>query len=255
MNHTTALSNSKSLRKHAIPGPRKPLNFQTSDAGWSLIEIIVAVSILLLLATLVFNIAGNARDRSESMRCQSNLRETGMATMLYITDREGHLLPSKHWYSRVSSQGGMRDYLMEPTLAYAGSYNFDTILTCHTIKRLDPDSFPVYMNRGFSLNRYMLNKDPASRYDKDESTRPALRGGPLVLNNIPNPSAMWMFMDTGRSYATNLPMEYDLYQLFFPHGGKTNLVYADLRVDSLDNERLRNPPSKREFWGDLDLTD
>lgn len=246
--------------RHAIESdhPQTPgTGFRTNgdrrclNQGWSLIETIVAVSIVVLLAALVFSVTGNIQSRSDRLRCQANLRATGIATITYITDRNGALLPSKHWFSRVSSQGGMRDYLMDPAQAYSGEYNIDTILTCDAIKRIDPGSFPSFMNRGYSLNRFMLAKDPATSYDKNESERPPLPGGPLNLANIPNPSTMWMFMDTGRLYATNIPMNYEPYQLFFPHNEKTNLVFADLHVASMTENELSNPASLREFWGNL----
>lgn len=228
-------------------GHRNPL-----IQGWTLLETIVAISIFLLLSVLAVSIIGKAQARGDNLRCQSNLRDTGIATMSYIIDRNGTLLPSKHWYSRVSSQGGFREYLMDPVQAYSGQYHVDTILTCYAIKRLDPDKFPTYMNRGYSLNQFMLTKDPASKYDKDESSRPPLPGGAINMVNIPNPSSMWMFMDTGRSYATNLPMNYHPYQLFFPHDGKSNLVFADLHISNMTHAEVGNPASLREFWGNLE---
>jgi prepilin-type N-terminal cleavage/methylation domain-containing protein/prepilin-type processing-associated H-X9-DG protein len=65
----------------------------TTKNGFTLIELLVVISIIAVLAGMLLPAVSMVRDASRSAICMSNLRQCGMATMLYTADWDG-LLPS-----------------------------------------------------------------------------------------------------------------------------------------------------------------
>lgn len=63
------------------------------DAGFTLVEMLVTVGIIALLASLVFPVFSLAREKGRQISCASNLRQLGMAFLLYASDWEGLFPP------------------------------------------------------------------------------------------------------------------------------------------------------------------
>lgn len=60
----------------------------TSRRGFTLIEVLLVLSILSLLATLLFPALVTARGKARSMACASNLRQIGIGILLYAQDND-----------------------------------------------------------------------------------------------------------------------------------------------------------------------
>ncbi len=61
--------------------------------GFTLIELLVVIAIIAILAALLLPALSAAKARAKRIQCVSNLRQTGMATLLYAQD-EADRLPS-----------------------------------------------------------------------------------------------------------------------------------------------------------------
>ncbi|MBM3847822.1 MAG: prepilin-type N-terminal cleavage/methylation domain-containing protein, partial [Verrucomicrobia bacterium] len=61
-------------------------------SGFTLLELIVVVAIIVVLAALVLPTLGSAKHAGRRAACVSNLRQTGVAIQLYAGDHEG-LIP------------------------------------------------------------------------------------------------------------------------------------------------------------------
>ena len=60
--------------------------------GFTLIEVLVVVAIIaLLLAVLMPSLAG-AREQARAVACMSNMRQLGIAWMMYADVYKGHLV-------------------------------------------------------------------------------------------------------------------------------------------------------------------
>ena len=56
------------------------------NSGFTLIELLVVIAIIAILASLLLPTLARARDKGKTARCTSNLRQLGMAAMLYDED-------------------------------------------------------------------------------------------------------------------------------------------------------------------------
>ena len=57
-----------------------------TPTGFTLIELLVVIAILSLLAAILFPVFAQARARARETSCVSNLRQIGLATLLYAQD-------------------------------------------------------------------------------------------------------------------------------------------------------------------------
>lgn len=63
-----------------------PMRGRTSKAGFTLVELLVVISIIAVLAGLVMTGLMKARSASRRTQCANNLRQIGMASQLYLND-------------------------------------------------------------------------------------------------------------------------------------------------------------------------
>jgi prepilin-type N-terminal cleavage/methylation domain-containing protein/prepilin-type processing-associated H-X9-DG protein len=59
-----------------------------SKSGFTLIELLVVIAIIGILASLLLPTLARARDKGNAAKCQSNLRQLGLAAMMYDEDQQ-----------------------------------------------------------------------------------------------------------------------------------------------------------------------
>jgi prepilin-type N-terminal cleavage/methylation domain-containing protein len=70
--------------------------------GFTLIEMLVAIAIIVLLAAIFIPTLNSAFERAKATKDLSNLRQIGMATQLYMNDNSGILFStSSSWMSQL----------------------------------------------------------------------------------------------------------------------------------------------------------
>lgn len=99
-------------------------------SGFTLIELLVVIAIVTILAGLLFPVFVRAREQARRTACFSNLRQIGLAVMMYRDDHEGFFPPSIYLT-------GNRLYTWVDTLkGYCGS---SQIFECHSNPGIDFD--------------------------------------------------------------------------------------------------------------------
>src|SRR5699024_10457103 len=68
------------------------------QSAFTLVELLVVISIIAVLIAILLPALAAAREAAGSVSCANNLRQMGLATMLFSQDYD-NLLPPDHWYS------------------------------------------------------------------------------------------------------------------------------------------------------------
>jgi prepilin-type N-terminal cleavage/methylation domain-containing protein/prepilin-type processing-associated H-X9-DG protein len=69
------------------------LMHQRKVTGFTLIEILIVISIIALLAAILFPVFSRAKENARRASCQSNLKQIGLALQQYMADYDGIYAP------------------------------------------------------------------------------------------------------------------------------------------------------------------
>ncbi len=85
-----------------------------SRKGFTLIELLVVIAIIAILAAILFPVFARAREKARQSSCQSNLKQIGLAFMMYVQDYDERVFP-------YANGGGWIGDNIAPTLTWASS--------------------------------------------------------------------------------------------------------------------------------------
>ncbi len=149
-------------------------------AGFTLIELVVVISIILILAAMLLPVFERALRSAEATNCLMNLRNIGYAAQLYAGDYDGCLPPALVEIPS-STRKNCWDVLLLPYLRCPEIY------LCPADE--SPTEGPAYTNSikhsyGINLDVAMIN---------------GYAGASLQLGNMPHPSTTILFFDLAQA--------------------------------------------------------
>ncbi|MHB1157592.1 MAG: type II secretion system protein [Phycisphaerales bacterium] len=119
--------------------------------AFTLVELLVVISIIALLLAILLPALGKAKDAARTVVCLSNQRQTGLAMRLYANDFNDFALSPQPWFRTPPARNErywpdtlMRfNYLPDLTLSQNGSYTGSGLVYGTAVKEKNPFSCPA----------------------------------------------------------------------------------------------------------------
>ena len=204
-------------------------------SGFTLIELLVVVAIIAILAALLLPALSKAREKARQAACLSNLKQMGLALILYVQDNDDRF----PWGSTNSRNTGqwwaeLNDYLRN-----------NKVFKCPS----DRTGAYSYQYLSYAYNRYGM----------DKSAGPGTTE--FKLSRVKQPSLRIFVTDRGdsskNSQAPTVLPGNATYKVGVLHSGRTNAVFVDghsesrtVVADSVGNTvEYRSGETKAIVWG------
>jgi prepilin-type N-terminal cleavage/methylation domain-containing protein/prepilin-type processing-associated H-X9-DG protein len=210
-------------------------------AGFTLVELMVVIGILVVLLSLLLPTLSRVRESVKQASCMSNLRQLGVATMAYLVDSDGYFprpagggATNEDWVywetSRISTkqQGRLVKYL---------GAGWETAIRCPS------DSVGQHPAGGDGRYAYSYTINESMAHSTGVA-RPAGQMGTLLLRQVKKPGEKILFIDESgetvddgcwapQNYASDgrnlLSNRHDRQKETStdPNAGRGNVTYAD----------------------------
>ena len=223
---------------HNVPLIKTP-RFRRSTRAFTLVELLVVISIVSVLAILSLVVIGKVRASVQSAQCLGNLRQLGVASLLYAADNKGEI-PYALYYKEIDTRTADK-------LAPYVNIQFPTSadLNVKTQLPLDPFRCPAceYPSRPGNKAHYVKNYWINSQKDWDTDPR---RTG-YRFYDIDSPSRYYYLADAAPGIVGDqaswqlgtLPSsQTSRLGIDLRHAGKANMLFMDMHVESLSADQI-----------------
>lgn len=216
--------------------------------AFTLLELLVVITIIAILAGLSLGVARVARERGHTAQCLSNLRQLAAANLAHAADNGGQYVTAQdpsntiRWHGTREGGDGAFDPTKGPLAPYLGSEG--RVKFCPALREVlkGEDTFEEGTG-GYGYNATYIGGTPRDRYTGERSA------------NVPRAALTVMFTDAGFPRANGL-QEYAYCEPFrsidaagrlrgtlspsvhFRHGDRANVAWCDGHASSEQSTQL-----------------
>lgn len=209
-------------------------DMRKQPCGFTLVEILVTIGIVVVIAAILLPVLARARDRARTTTCAGNLRQIGLALNMYVKDHNNTHPPSGDPTDNCSWVDVVFPYaksekIFECPSALHGKY----VPGCKEPE--EGDGYTEYFNGSYVLNLFRNNPT-----------------NPIRTYRIHNPAdAIWVSEGANRFGFEYVPDTYNLNtasiqtkSFQFRHNRGANNLFVDGHVKWLSLDAM----TKKELW-------
>ncbi len=192
-------------------------------SGFTLIELLVVIAIIAILAAILFPVFARARGNARKAKCQSNLKQIALGTIMYAGDYDDTfplMYPEPYNYAQVWS------YFVKPYIAGKKTIDTDEIFKCPDVKGYQDNTAYV----AYGISRYAICGNPPYT-PSDNMQRPAF------MAEIAQPAKTILIAEANYQHTSDAPLTYrGWYTVTVGNvAGRHNLNGPDERMDGMAN--------------------
>ena len=218
-----------------------PRSAKCTRRAFTLVELLVVIATIGLLVALLLPAIGSVRESALRTQCSNNMRQLGLAMLLYSDAHHGKLPGNAHTAEDDEGDEGWIDAM--------ASYTEDV-----DVIRICPND--QYGNERVELRQssYVQNAYLTSEMDDPDADFPAV----FDRDNLSDSQSIWAF-EQGKAEPSVLRDHVHSWEWFTPskirngnvyaavtseivtemHGNGSNYLYADGRVEFLESETIK----------------
>lgn len=219
--------------------------------GFTLIELLVVIAIISILAAILFPVFARARENARKASCLSNLKQMGLAWMMYAQDYDEKAVKSGTqdmsldgtilWDGFHDFNGGTSDATQSPMYPYMKNVQFTG---CPSANNVEPDVWGT-TNYGYNVIYIGGYGGYVESWATDVTKLPGATLAPISMAGIARPSETVLFGDSG-SYSADSDSVTRYPWLFPPsfkdvwqedahalHNDMSNVVFVDGHAKSV----------------------
>ncbi|MHB1156259.1 MAG: prepilin-type N-terminal cleavage/methylation domain-containing protein [Phycisphaerales bacterium] len=244
------------------------------EHGFTLVELLVVVSIIALLIAILLPALGKAKAVAQGVRCSANQRQIGVAGVSYAGDYNDQLPPAAFDRDQNGSAGDQQDTCFYGLWTYLGydTKNFKhpdndfqsglpgglrgtdrNVFHCPITQSQGPIFYPSATQPG-STDSYSYNYTPIAAIVGPPAYADwsKIRASTVSMSRIQMPASTAMVVEA----TTHILRHWEYYTNgLIPHNDGMNTLFLDIHVQTVQEPNIPfqggNPDAVSAFWSGL----